>query len=103
MARHGHKTHKKAHGGKIPKMDSEYKEVTEEDHEQEHKRGGKTHKRKRGGHAGGKKSHERMDKRARGGAIQKLKSGGKSSEWALSANSSRQPLTQAAKVTSAGK
>lgn len=99
---HRHKMHKKAKGGHVPPMDEEYKEVTGEDKHEEHKKGGKIHGKKKGGHAGGKKSHHRMDKRARGGAI-KLKSGGKSGEWALSAQSSKQPLTQAAKVTSAGK
>lgn len=92
-----HKQFKK--GGNIPPMDKEYKDVTSAaSHD---KKGGKVKKRKFGGHAGGKKAHERMDKRARGGSI-KLKSGG-SSEWALSAKSSKQPLTQAAKVTSASK
>jgi hypothetical protein len=101
-----HKSHKKAAGryvamNKNIPMDKEYRDVlSKSSHD---RKGGRVKKKKFGGHAGGKKSHERMDKRARGGpVVSKLKSGG-SSEWALSANSSKQPLTQASKVTSASK
>jgi len=89
-----HKQFKK--GGKTPPMDEEYKDVlSKSSHD---KKGGKVKKRKFGGLASGSKSAPRMDKRARGGTI-KLKTGGSSS--ALSASSSKHPLTQASKVTAA--
>jgi len=88
-----HKQFKK--GGKTPPMDREYEDVLSKS---SHDRKGGRVKKKHGGSAHGKKSHERMDKKARGGAV-KLATGGS----ALSASSSKHPLTQASKVTSASK
>ena len=94
---HRHKMHKKAKGGHIPPMDEEYTEVTSKSSHD--RKGGKVHKKKFGGMARGGKSHPRMDKRARGGSI-KLKHGGSP---ALSEHSSKHPLSEASKVTSASK
>lgn len=87
-----HKQFKK--GGKTPPMDEEYKEVlSKSSHD---RKGGKVDAKKHGGMAKGGKSHHRMDKKARGGPV-KLKGGGS----ALSASSSKHPLTEASKVTAA--
>jgi len=96
-----HKQFKK--GGKIPPMDKEYKDVTSEDSHD--KKGGKVSaKKKHGGMAHGGKSHKRMDKKARGGPVVKLKSGGGAYGGSpLSASSSKHPLSMASKVTSASK
>lgn len=92
--KHRHKAQKKAGGGMAKEFDEVVKET--KPGAEDHKRGGKT--KKHGGMARGGKSHKRMDKRARGGGI-KLATGGS----ALSASSSKNPLTMASKVTSASR